>query len=194
MNLITATGLLGGQGRDFSEVYKLYAFRDDQHLSEYLDFIVHEPIEWLKGFPARWLTKGSFSRPKTALVKLLKNKEVITALGDTYISTIYECVWTTFKKHADGIISSREKKNNNADRNILEQMSDEDGPPTNTLIMDDAESVHSVKIHRSSTAAGPNNWERKYRVLEQAYRELIKSEPGYAAASTLILLDALSVS
>ena len=71
MNLATATALAGSQARYVSEVYKVFQYKDDQTLRDYLDFVIHEPVEWLKGFPAKLTTKGAFSRPKTALLKLL---------------------------------------------------------------------------------------------------------------------------
>ena len=72
MNLDDACKLLGAQGRVFAEIYKLYGFKDDRSLKDYLDFVIHEPVEWLKGFPSKWDTRASFGRPKTALIKLLK--------------------------------------------------------------------------------------------------------------------------
>lgn len=111
MKLSEATLILESHGRDFSEIYKLYNFKDDADLKEYLDFIVHEPAEWMKGFPARWITKGSFGRPKTALVKLLKLTKVREEYTEAYTQRVYDCVWSTFKKHADDILSHRMQKN-----------------------------------------------------------------------------------
>jgi hypothetical protein len=114
MKLIDAYNLLVEDGitdnhRYFAEVYKLYGFADDKLLREYLDFIVHEPVHWLKGFPAKLVTKLAFSKPKTAMVKLLKKQQVIQALGSEYVTRIYETIWNTFKKEADGILEERQK-------------------------------------------------------------------------------------
>lgn len=110
MKLLEATHVLESQGREFSEIYKLYNFKDDTDLKDYLDFIAHEPVEWMKGFPARWITKSSFGRPKTALVKLLKMEIVRQEYTEAYIQRIYDCVWSTFKKHADDILAHRQKQ------------------------------------------------------------------------------------
>ena len=83
-----------------------------------MDFIIHEPVEWMKGFPARWVTKGSFGRPKTALVKLLKLDKVREEYTDAYTQRVYDCVWTTFKKHADDILAHRMQKNIIVDNGI----------------------------------------------------------------------------
>jgi hypothetical protein len=184
MKLSEATQLLESHGRDFSEIYKLYNFKDDTDLKDYLDFIVHEPVEWMKGFPARWITKGSFGRPKTALVKLLKIDKVREEYTDSYTQRIYDVVWSTFKKHADDILSIRVKKNTIVHDNgsvirssggsIVELTEPEEyetgSPIRNNLVsgdeyengtIEEAESVHSIKIIRalaeSSVRCGSGN-------------------------------------
>lgn len=179
MKLSEATQILESHGRDFSEIYKLYNFKDDADLKDYLDFIAHEPVEWMKGFPARWVTKGSFGRPKTALVKLLKLEKVREEYSEAYTQRIYDCVWSTFKKHADDILSHRMQKNtiipdNNGIRSsrasIVELGSvheeiDTGSPMRNRIVSDeydngtieDVESVHSVKIIRALAASAVRN-------------------------------------
>ena len=226
MKLSEATQLLESHGRDFSEIYKLYNFKDDADLKDYLDFIVHEPVEWMKGFPARWVTKGSFGRPKTALVKLLKLDKVREEYTESYTQRIYDVVWSTFKKHADDILSRRMQKNTIIPDNgsagsivdleaIAEDFEPRTGSPMRSRIIsdeyengtiDEAESVHSVKIIRalaeSAVRAGSDTkpvkeddvvWMRRYKVLETAYRALLIhfGDKGLVA-STSILLDALS--
>ncbi len=235
MKLSEATQLLESHGRDFSEIYKLYNFKDDADVKDYLDFIVHEPVEWMKGFPARWVTKGSFGRPKTALVKLLKLDKVREEYTDSYTQRIYDVVWSTFKKHADDILSHRMQKNtiipDNGSGNVIRSTRGsivdlggiaeefENGgtsPIRNRIIsgdefenatIDEAESVHSIKIIRalatsSAIRAGSDTklvkeddsvWMRRYKVLETAYRALLVhfGDKGLVA-STSILLDALS--
>jgi hypothetical protein len=230
MKLSEATHLLESHGRDFSEIYKLYNFKDETDLKDYLDFIVHEPVEWMKGFPARWVTKGSFGRPKTALVKLLKLDKVREEYSDSYTQRVYDCVWSTFKKHADDILSHRMQKNTIVPDNtgsgirssrgsIIElgaalggEEFDTGSPMRNRIVsdeydngtIDEAESVHSVKIIRALAASAvrsetavtkvdESTWQRRYKILETAYRALLVQfgDKGIAA-STSILLDALS--
>jgi hypothetical protein len=233
MKLSEATHLLESHGRDFSEIYKLYNFKDDGDLKDYLDFIVHEPVEWMKGFPARWVTKGSFGRPKTALVKLLKLDKVREEYTESYTQRVYDVVWSTFKKHADDILSHRMQKNtiipDNGNGNVIrssrgsivdlggiaEEFENGTGSPMRNRIVsddyengtiDEAESVHSVKIIRALAASAVRTgsetklvkeddsvWMRRYKVLETAYRALLVhfGDKGLVA-STSILLDALS--
>ena len=230
MKLSEATHLLESHGRDFSEIYKLYNFKDETDLKDYLDFIVHEPVEWMKGFPARWVTKGSFGRPKTALVKLLKLDKVREEYNESYTQRVYDCVWSTFKKHADDILSHRMQKNTIVPDNtgsgirssrgsivelgaMLGGEEFDTGSPMRSRIVsdeydngtiDEAESVHSVKIIRALAASavrsetavikdGDATWQRRYKILETAYRALLVQfgEKGLVA-STSILLDALS--
>jgi hypothetical protein len=221
MKLVDATILLESHGRDFSEIYKLYNFKDDTDLKDYLDFIVHEPVEWMKGFPARWVTKGSFGRPKTALVKLLKMEKVREEYTEAYTQRIYDCVWSTFKKHADEILTHRATKNtivdhpsvNRSTRNsVMELGESEIGShirhtydDESSIIEDDLKSIHSVKLIRALAAStvrsgeigaskiDESSWQRRYKILETAYRALLVDfgEKGLVA-STSILLDALS--
>ena len=194
MKLLEATGLLGGQARYFSDVYKLYNYRDDQLLKDYFDFITHEPLEWMKGFPAKLTQKGSFSRPKAAVIKLLKHRDVIAVLGEDYTQAVYDVVWNTFKKHVDEIVAKRQQ----GGATVVDQMdarssSSEPVPPT-MVIEEDAESVqsmHSVRLRvpAKNEIKYETNWEAKYRVLEQAYIQLLKEGVN---ASALTLLSAFS--
>jgi hypothetical protein len=229
MKLSEATLLLESHGRDFSEIYKLYNFKDDNDVKDYLDFIMHEPVEWMKGFPARWVTKGSFGRPKTALVKLLKLDKIREEYTDAYTQRVYDCVWTTFKKHADDILAHRMQQNTIIDNGIRSSRGSivelggggsalhesGMGSPVHKLThtddgengsIEDAESVHSVKIIRALAASAvrcgapdvkvcvdEGSWQRRYKILETAYRALLVhfGDKGLVA-STSILLDALS--
>jgi hypothetical protein len=136
----------------------------------------------MKGFPARWVTKGSFGRPKTALVKLLKLEKVREEYTDAYTQRVYDCVWATFKKHSDDILAHRMKKNTIVDavapsaprsaRESVVEMGHESGMGSpimrggmygmcengsvggaDRLVDDDVESMHSVKIIRALAAS-----------------------------------------
>jgi hypothetical protein len=188
--------LLGDQGKYFSDVYKLYEYKDDQTLKDYLDFVIHEPVEWMRGFPSKMITKGSFSKPKSALIKLLKQESVITALGESYVKKVHDIVWAAFKKNADDIVASRNKT---ATVSVVDQLDADDlGAPSLVIDEDiqDAESIHSVRLPRKPAGGqGAVDWEKRYRILEAAYKDLVNdlsaSFPGLGK-STLTLLDALS--
>lgn len=201
MNLSHATELLETHGRYFSEPYKLFNFTEETTLKDYLDFVVHEPVEWFRGLPGKLVTRGSFAKPKAALIKLLKHPEVLAELDTEYVQKVYDTVWTTFKTHADAIVEKRialHKTSGSAAPSVLEQIA-EDHVHNTFIADDDIESVHSVKL--SSTAcvkeAPVSDWERRYRVLEAAYRDLLGSQclthPGLVMSATH-LLDALSSS
>ncbi len=188
--------LLGDQGKYFSDVYKLYEYKDDQLLKDYLDFVIHEPAEWMRGFPAKMVTKGSFSKPKSALIKLLKQESVVTALGESYVKKVHDIVWAAFKKHADDIVASRNKT---APVSVVDQLDADDlGSPSLLIEEDiqDAESIHSVRLPRKPAGGQREvDWEKRYHVLEEAYKELVNdlsvSFPGLGR-SALILLNALT--
>ncbi len=112
MKLIEAYNLLAADGvadnhRYFAELYKLYNFGDDQPLRDYLDFIEHEPVHWMRGFPAKLVNRIGFAKPKTAVVKLLKKPAVAEALGHQYVTHIHDLIWNTFKREADTILKER---------------------------------------------------------------------------------------
>jgi hypothetical protein len=190
MNLSQATTLLGPQARYFSEVYKLFRYTDDQLLKAYLDFIVHEPVEWLKGFPTKYTSKNSFSRPKTAVLKLLKEPSVIAALGEEYTTGIHDTIWTTFKKHSDAIVEGR-TKTSTVEPPTLEEEECVEAPLLENFI------EFTPVVPPVKESAEPSPWEAKYRLLESAYLDLLNSleatQPGLVA-STRRLLAALTSS
>jgi hypothetical protein len=113
MRLIDAYNLLVEDGiadncRYFSELYKYFQFRDEQLLKEYLEFIIQEPVDWIRGFPTKLTTKTSFSKPKTAVIKLLKKTPVLTALGSVYVDKVHDVIWKTYKQHWESILANRE--------------------------------------------------------------------------------------
>ena len=188
MKLTDATILLGEQSRYFSEVYKLFSFKDDQYLKEYLDFIEHEPVEWVKGLPAKLKTKNTLSRPKAALIKLLKMEVVQTVLGKEYVEKVHDAIWSAFKKNIDAILT---KRNQGQSANIVEQMAE---PIT------EAESVHSIGDEEETGpghAHGPAHCEScakleyKYTVclsaLQAFMQDYARFAPGAVGAVSVLL-------
>jgi len=106
-SLGSVSALLDDQARSFSDVYKLYGFREDQAFSEYVDFFLHEPVAWFEGLPASLKSKASFTKPKTAFSKALKHGDVIAALGADECQHAVNVLWDTYKKEADRIVASR---------------------------------------------------------------------------------------
>ncbi len=178
----------------------MFSFRDDQELKDYFDFILHEPAEWLKGFPAKLKTKNTFSRPKTVLVKLLKMGNVRDALGEEYVETVKSAVWLAYKKNIDAILEKRSKKHT---ANVIQQLVE----PNETL--GEAESVNSFLSeieHVQETGSVPNadcaqnscdscaKLDKKMTVCTNVIQSIIQDylyvAPGLANAA-MILLHAL---
>ncbi len=112
MDLEQAAQLLKDDGdhcRFFVDTYKLYRFTGEHTLKEYLEFVDHETVEWMRGFPAHLNVKVKFVKPKTALLKLLKKPEVAAALGDAFVKQVHQKVWDTFKQQGDIILAERSK-------------------------------------------------------------------------------------
>jgi hypothetical protein len=173
MKLVEAYSLLDSLKRVFSDVAKHYNWKDDSELKDYLDFIVHEPVQWMKGFPATYaLGSPGFAKPKTTLVKLLKNDVVKAELGEEYTKKVRDAVWSTYKELSKNIVEEEPK----VEEPVLE-------------IVDDMEAIEVNSIHSMRGAKGKDRSE----VLATALRAFIEAEkdkhPGLAAVS-LTLLDA----
>ena len=110
LTLKDATDVLGDASRFFVAVYEEFKFKETDLLKDYVDFILHEPVEWIKGFPLKLRTRLSFAKPKATLIRLLKVSAVIQSLGMGYCSKAHDVVWDTFKKHGDAILEARVKK------------------------------------------------------------------------------------
>ena len=200
MDLEKAQGLLGENSRYFVEVYKLYDFKDNQLLKDYLDFVIHEPIEWIRGFPSKLRAKGSFAKPKAALIKLLKRSEVQAELGAAYVKKAQDIVWNTFKKHGDEILQTRIQKygattddDHSVPANEVPHMFIEE----ESVRGYDIESVHSVKLPSrpapvvANTVVSRLSADTKLSIVEKALRQLTAGYAPEVQATITILLDAL---
>jgi hypothetical protein len=107
MKLNDAAILCEGNNRAFAEVYKLYNFKDDDDLRAYCDFVMHEPAEWMSGFPAAWKSATMFSKPRAAFHRLLRAPAVVEELGEGYCEQVHSVIWTAFKNFMTGILEKR---------------------------------------------------------------------------------------
>lgn len=198
MNLGAAALLLGDQSRIFTEVYKLYGFREDQTLSEYAEFFLHEPVAWFEGLPGSLKSKASFAKPKTAFSKLMKQVEVIAALGDEFCGQVHDVLWDTYKKEAERIVASRGDPQLEIHEPPLQEIND----------VEEAHTAQEPKARRSrkqkvaveeATAAVPNtvdfgtlpmSYETKYRIVDRAFRAIL-SDVSATNEALLVFLDAL---
>jgi len=197
MKLSEAQTLLGENARHFTEVYKLFSFRDDQLLKDYIDFIVREPVEWLKGFPSKLVSKGAFSKPKTSVIKLLKIESVITHLGEEYANNARDAIWQAFKNNLDSILL---KRNRIYVAPVMEQtiehMSIAHSESENEIQYEQPIDGEIVSLYdNENTGKTTMSWEAKYTVLSSVVQSLLEDHktttPGLANA-TLLLLAALA--
>lgn len=202
MKLSEATQRLGADNaRAFAEVYKLFDFKDEGPLKDYLDFVVHEPAEWMRGFPTKWKSESQFSRVRAAFHKLLKRSDVEEALGATYVTEIHDAVWGAFKEHMGTVVAERNRGSVVKPVNELLMDADADAESVRselpTLLVHevhevDAESVHSVKKARRPVVvpvpAPASDLEARYRVLERAFRTLVGGEGDETARLRQALL------
>jgi hypothetical protein len=112
MRLLDAYNLLVEDGiadnhRYFAEVYKQFQFRDEDTLKDYIEFILHEPVHWMRGFPTKLTSKTSFSKPKTAIIKLLKKSAVMEDLGIELATQAHSVIWDTYKSSHEELLKER---------------------------------------------------------------------------------------
>lgn len=182
MQLAEASALLGDQLRDFVEVYKHYQFKESQTLKEYLEFITHEPVEWFNSLPAKYKAKN-ITKPKTALFKLLKHKNITSTLGAAYVKNVHDIVLSAYKKRdvvGTPIESLLESSSVSSRSEIEGPVLHIEGVPLN----EDAESIHSVKRVRKP----------RVELLETVLYQVLshhKDNPLYE--TVLTLLKAVSV-
>ena len=204
MHLGESEGLLGESARYFVCLYEHFQFKETQSLKDYLDFIVHEPVEWLKAFPEKLKTKSSFAKPKSALIKLLKHERVIRDLGEDYVKNIHDVIWATFKKHGDAILASRQKttvdKIEHVDVDECESEIDSHvhgRPPSLHVREQDYEGLteDGVSIHSARLPKVHNTVDNRYALLTNIVRTLVRDYEATCPALvtvTLQLLDALN--
>ena len=201
MLLKNAGALLGSNERYFTVVYEAFKYKSEDLLRTYIDFIVREPVEWIRGFPLKLRTRASFAKPKAAIIKLLKTGNVLEALGAEYCSSAHDVVWDTFKKHGDDILNARLATGGGAATvaETNELITEGEAAPTAAAnVIDGIEEVTDIS---GSTVTVPvvSPWERKYRILQSVvismlhdYRENIGLVTGVHTLLTYLENDASS--
>jgi hypothetical protein len=173
----------------FKEVYKLYNFKDEDTLKDYCDFVLHEPIEWMRGFPSSWKSASTFSKPRAAFHKLMKESTVVEDLGAEYCENVHSVVWKCFKENMGEIL---EKRNGGA----VQSQGGSSPYACATPIVDDARSVsltiesleelHPVPpVPAIKVSPWPKNWtthtrvdldyKQKYEVMSRVLATLLRA-------------------
>jgi hypothetical protein len=165
-------------------------------LKEYIDYIVHEPLVWLQSFPAKLKSKPAFSKPKTALLKLLKDTKVIELLGEDYTTKAHDLIDKTYKQHHAEIIA---KRMHEGDSVVVTKEEEEQVEPAPTHVVGThvqstltiEEGVETLDGSDDSAAEELRDLQKKYRVLKKAYEVLLKStlsEGNYQSVQLLLNL------
>jgi hypothetical protein len=182
MNLLEAQKKLAEDGvsdhyRYFMDTYRIHDFKEETLLKEYIDFIIHEPLLWLQLFPAKLKSKPAFSKPKTAVLKLLRDSKVIEGLGAEYCDKAHDLIDKTYKSHHTEIVA---KRMGEPDVIVTKEEEERVEPaPTHavgaqsTLTIE--EGVETLDGSEESTAEELRELQTKYRVLKKAYEVLLKA-------------------
>jgi len=179
MNLLEAQKRLAEDGvsdhyRYFIDTYRVHDFKEETPLKEYIDFIIHEPLLWLQLFPAKLKSKPAFSKPKTAVLKLLRDSKVMEGLGAEYCEKAHDLIDKTYKLHHNEIVTKRmgepmeEERVEPAPTHIV------GAPLQSTLTIEEGVETLEEESVESSTAEELREVQKKYRVLKKAYEILLK--------------------
>lgn len=170
MLLKEAGSLLGANERYFTAVYEAFKYKGDDVLRTYIDFIRREPVEWIRGFPLKLKTRASFSKPKAAIIKLLKTAEALEEFGTEYCSSAHDIVWDTFKKHSDDILNGRAEGGVSETNDLVEE-------PTVTAAavatFEEVTDLSDTAATAAATEAVVTPWERKYIVLRSVVMSML---------------------
>ena len=186
MNLLEAQKRLAEDGvsdhyRYFIDTYRVHDYKEETRLKDYIDYISHEPLLWLQSFPAKLKSKPAFSKPKTAILKLLKDSKVVEQLGAEYCDKAHDLIDHTYKQHGNEIVAKRM----GIDSVVVTKEEEErvEPPPTQVIgahvhptltIEEDVEQLDSASS-ASSLVEEHRELEKKYRVLKKAYEVLLKA-------------------
>jgi len=206
MNLAAAQKKLAEDGvsdhhRYFIDTYRIHDFKEETPLKEYIDFILHEPLLWLKLFPAKLKSKPAFSKPKTALLKLLRDPAVIAVLGAEYANSAHDLIDKTYKQHHVEIIAKRMGGAVAPDILVTKEeplagtLQIEDGRDGG---VDDAACAADVETLESSDSGGDGgvaeelrDLQKKYRVLKKAFEVLVNANLSEGNAKSITILLSL---
>jgi hypothetical protein len=133
MKLIDAHRLLSEDGvadhaRYFNDLFKLHEFKETDELKAYFDFVLHEPELWLKSFPSKLKSKPAFSKPKTAILKLLRHSSVIDEYGKHFCEEAHNTIDGIYKKMVESILETRKETKSECtkdDRTVMEKEDDD---------------------------------------------------------------------
>jgi hypothetical protein len=135
----------------------------------------------MQSFPAKLKSKPAFSKPKTAILKLLKDSKVVEQLGAEYCDKAHDLIDQTYKQHGNEIVTKRMGIDS-----VVVTKEEEDRvepPPTQVIgahahptltIEEDVEQLDSDSSG-SSLVEEHRELEKKYRVLKKAYETLLKA-------------------
>jgi hypothetical protein len=188
--------------RYFNDLYKQHEFKESDDLKNYFEFVLHEPELWLKSFPNKLKSKPAFSKPKTAILKLLRNNTVISEYGKTFCEHAHDVIDSVYKKNVDGILELRKDMKSeecivvkedgdyevqpipNKISHIVDYTKTEQSKTAPQLIIQlsedieeipDIESVVSHPVCKKSEVEDEyRELQKRYRTLKKAYEELAK--------------------
>lgn len=109
MDLLTTANLLtkGDNKTYFVKVYRHYKKEDKVDLKKYLEYIDLNIHDWFYNLPNDIQARATFSKPKTAILNVLKHPVVIQAIGEKYCESFKNRFLSFYKEKGDDIFIKR---------------------------------------------------------------------------------------
>lgn len=113
MDLESAANILvkGDNKKYFTKVYQHYNKDGKSSLKDYLEFIDSGMYDWFMLLPKYISAKATFSKPKTAILNILKDDTVIKSLGQSYCEYFSTKFSNFYRSKGDEIMNKRAKEN-----------------------------------------------------------------------------------
>jgi hypothetical protein len=83
--------------RNFMEVAAIYKYGETDLFVDYVDFVMHEPHEWLRNFPKKWTVDIEYNRVRGGFRKILKTQSIIDILGKDKCTNASRMLLDVFK-------------------------------------------------------------------------------------------------
>lgn len=144
--------------------------KPDSSFRDYVEAIMYDPDMWFNSFPEKLKSSSSLSKPKTALLNLLKESKVIAELGEDMCRNATEEVTNCWKKKYKNLSQTTKKDPTITDKIQKEipvpQLQSQPSSSVESCInIDDKESRCSENYHVDAGTIG-NHCNRTIQELE----------------------------
>ena len=162
----------------FTKQLVQFKYEPTTPLSDLLEFINENTIQWLQQLPKTAKSKNTLSKYRTSITTLLNKEQVRENLGTQYCSVLEKKINDTFKNNVDNIVDERNGTNVSTNDDVETSYSDDSDtdsfPDVKTLEvkLDSENNTDEYKKHIESLNKKYNEIRIKYDNLQELYNKL----------------------